>query len=101
MLNYGSRREKTIYVVRKVAEEKEGELEAADELEVVTMGPRLAVARIAREGGERAQWRWPRRRLARSSAGGGSDDRAPSRKMPRRWLQSGEHDAISVDLSSA
>lgn len=54
MLNYGSRREKTIYVVRKVAEQKEGELEAADELEVVTMGPRLAVARIAREGGERA-----------------------------------------------
>jgi hypothetical protein len=88
LLNYGSRREKTIYVVRKVAEQKEGELEAADELEVVTMGPRLAVARIAREGGERAQWRWPRRRLARSTLTAVAPDRStPSLGRCRRQRQ--------------
>uniref|UniRef100_A0A0D3ESH5 Uncharacterized protein n=1 Tax=Oryza barthii TaxID=65489 RepID=A0A0D3ESH5_9ORYZ len=69
-------REKTICVVRKVAEEKEGELEAADELEVVTTGPRLVVARIAREGGEGAQWQWPRRRLARSALTAAVPDRS-------------------------
>ncbi|BAB90040.1 hypothetical protein [Oryza sativa Japonica Group] len=70
------RREKTICVVRKVAEEKEGELQAADELEVVTTGPRLIMARIAREGGEGAQWRWPRRRLARSALTAAVPDRS-------------------------